>query len=115
MKYQIYSIRDSKGEMFYPPFFQKTPGEAERALSQLVQDPKTIVAQYPEDFDLYQLGEFDDVTGKILSLSTPQHVLKAVLAYPKKSVSREHIETPIPMPPQVKKKAASKKRLVKTN
>lgn len=79
MKQKIYSIRDSKGEVFNTPFFQKTHGEAERSFKQLTLDDKSMVNKYPEDFDLYYLGEYDDHTGSISALETPQHIQKAAL------------------------------------
>lgn len=78
MTQKIFSIRDSKGEIYGQPFFQKTAGEAERSFKSLVQDEKSMVSKYPEDFDLYYLGEYDDLTGKIKSLDTPSHICKAV-------------------------------------
>ncbi len=78
MTLKIFSIRDSKGEMYSPPFFQKTAGEAERNFKTLVNDQKSTVSQYPEDFDLYYLGEFDDSDGKIKNLDSPSHIAKAI-------------------------------------
>lgn len=78
MELKIYSIRDSKGEIFNQPFIKKTHGEAERDFQTLCRDPKSTPAQYPEDFDLYYLGLYDDQSGKIQSLDTPQHITKAV-------------------------------------
>lgn len=79
MLHKMYSVRDSKGEIFHPPFYQKTHGEAERTFNKLVHDDKSMIAQYPDDFDLYYLGEYDDQSGKISSLNTPQHITKAVM------------------------------------
>lgn len=79
MLLKIYSIRDSKAEVFNQPFFQKTHGEAERNFMSLVQDEKSTVWKYPDDFDLYYLGDFDDQTGKLTKLDTPQHIAKAVM------------------------------------
>lgn len=76
---KIYAIRDSKAECFHNPFYQSTHGEAERAFRTAVADEKTTLNQYPEDFDLYYLGEYDDNTGKMMALDTPQHVIKAAL------------------------------------
>lgn len=78
MQLKIFSIRDAKAEMFNPPFFKKTHGEAERDFHQLCKDEKSMPAQYPEDYDLYYVGTYDDQTGKIDCLATPQHVTKAV-------------------------------------
>lgn len=76
---KIYSVRDSKGEVFNTPFFQKTHGEAERSFQHLCKDEKSMVSQYPDDYDLWYLGEYDDSTGTIIPLSTPQHMLKAAI------------------------------------
>jgi len=79
MVLKVFSIRDSKGEVFNTPFFQKTHGEAERSFRQLINDEKSMVFKYPDDFDLYYLGEYDDHTGKLKALDAPQHLHKAVL------------------------------------
>lgn len=79
MQMKVYSIRDSKGEVFNQPFFQKTHGEAERSFVTLVNDEKSMISKYPDDFDLYYLGVYDDQTGLIQSLDTPQHITKAVM------------------------------------
>lgn len=75
---KVFSIRDSKAEVFNTPFFQKTHGEAERNFKQLISDEKSTPHKYPDDFDLYHLGEYDDSTGKMTTLDTPQHMVKAV-------------------------------------
>lgn len=84
MKLQMFSIRDAKGEVFNTPFFQKTFGEAERSFTQLINDGKSLPGQYPDDFDLYYLGDYDDQTGKFAPLDTPQHLVKAVQVLQKK-------------------------------
>lgn len=78
MELKAFSVRDQKGEIFHTPFFKKTHGEAERDFAQLCSDPKSTVAQFPEDFDLYYVGTYDDQKGTFQSLDTPQHMLKAV-------------------------------------
>lgn len=78
MLLKMYSIRDSKGELFNTPFFNKSHGEAERNFRTLVNDGKSTVNKYPEDFDLYYLGDYDDNDGKCIPLDTPQHIIKAV-------------------------------------
>jgi len=78
MVLKIYSIRDSKAEIYHPPFYQQTHGEAERSFSKLDNDSKSMISDHPTDYDLYYLGEYDDQKGKIKSLDTPQHIIKAV-------------------------------------
>lgn len=75
---KMFSIRDAKAEVFNTPFFQSTHGEAERSFRTAVMDEKTQLSKYPEDFDLYYLGEYDNNTGQFTPLDTPQHVLKAI-------------------------------------
>nr|QJB20664.1 MAG: nonstructural protein [Microvirus sp.] len=77
MQLKIYTLRDAKAEVYHSPFFQKTHGEAERTFNKLVHDEKSMISQYPEDYDLYYLGEYDDQTGTIQSV-VPQHIVKAV-------------------------------------
>lgn len=78
MELKIFSIRDSKAENYLQPFFNKTHGEAERNFRELARDDKSIVSKYPEDYDLYFLGTYDDNSGKLSPADTPQHVVKAV-------------------------------------
>jgi hypothetical protein len=78
MTQKIYSIRDSKAEYFTQPFFKKTHGEAERDFTMLAKDEKSQIAQFPEDYDLYYIGDYDDQTGKMTPLDTPHHIIKAV-------------------------------------
>lgn len=78
MLLKAYSIRDSKAEVFNLPFFKHTHGEAERDFHQLVNDSQSMPGKYPDDYDLYFLGVYDDKTGKLDFLDTPQHIQKAV-------------------------------------
>lgn len=78
MELKVFSIRDAKGEIFNSPFFKKTLGEAERDFHQLCQDEKSMVAKYPDDYDLYYIGDYCDESGKMKPLDTPQHMVKAV-------------------------------------
>lgn len=77
MELRIYTVRDSKGEIYNQPFFKKTQAEAERDFLTLSNDPKSILSQYPEDFDLYYLGMYDDQTGVISPLDAPKHIARA--------------------------------------
>ncbi|AZL82880.1 nonstructural protein [Apis mellifera associated microvirus 26] len=78
MLQKLFAIRDSKTEYFGSPFCKATHGEAERDFRTLVNDEKTNLNQYPEDYDLYYLGEYDNNSGKFETLETPQHLMKAI-------------------------------------
>lgn len=75
---KMFSYHDQKGEIFHPPFCKNTHGEAEREFMTLVNEEKTIMNVYPEDWDLYYVGNYDTQTGKIEPLKTPEHVIKAI-------------------------------------
>ena len=72
---KIFSVFDSKVESYMTPFFMRHNGEAIRAFTQMVTDtsnPNNMAAKYPADFTLFELGSFDDSTGKISTLPTPK-------------------------------------------
>lgn len=77
MKYQAYTVWDSKGEVFNVPFFQRSEGEAVRSFVRLVGDPNSMVGNFKEDFDLYHVGEYDDQKGIVECNDSPRHVIKA--------------------------------------
>lgn len=81
---KAFSIRDQKSEVYNSPFFKSTHGEAERDFRSACNDEKTMIAKYPEDFDLYYIGEYDDNKGQFKPIDTPQHILKAIACIAKK-------------------------------
>lgn len=72
MLHKMYSVRDVKSEIFNTPFPAPSHAAAERNFSQLAKDPKTTVAQFPSDFDLYYIGDYDDNQGTMKPLEVPQ-------------------------------------------
>lgn len=67
MKMVIASIRDAKSEVFAQPWFTATAAAAVRSFSDIVNDPtnNSMISKHPEDFQLYELGTFDDQEGKL--------------------------------------------------
>jgi hypothetical protein len=78
MLYKMYTIHDSKAEIFHPPYVKHSHGEAERDFTTAVNDERTNMNKYPEDFNLYYVGSWDDNTGKAELLDSPQHIIKAI-------------------------------------
>lgn len=77
MQQKIFSIRDTKGEFYSPPFYKHQTAEAIRDFTQAANDPQSTISKFPEDFDLFELGTYDNLTGKIDPLDTPHHIVKA--------------------------------------
>ena len=78
MKLFVYSIRDAKTESYSTPFFQVSKGSALRMFSDLVVNPEATISRHPEDFALFELGEWDDNLGKIVSFDQPLHIANAI-------------------------------------
>jgi len=68
---KIYSVYDSKTEAFMQPFFSLTRGQAIRSFTDAVTDSNSILSLHPSDFTLFELGEWHEVSGKIVLPSAP--------------------------------------------
>lgn len=74
---KIFTIRDAKGS-FHEPFYAESHGLAERTFKNWRDQENSQIGKYPEDFDLYYVGNYDKQTGTILALETPDHIIKAI-------------------------------------
>lgn len=61
---RLYSIYDSKAEQFSPPQVYHNDMLALRAFEGLVNDDKTLINSYPEDFSLHYVGNLGDSDGR---------------------------------------------------
>lgn len=68
---KLFSVYDNGVKAYMQPFFVRSKGEAMRSWGDTVNDPKTAFYKHPQDFTLFELGEYDDETGKITNLNTP--------------------------------------------
>ena len=74
MEMRIYTVRDSKAQGYLQPFFMPNVSVAIRALKDCLADSGHQFAKHPEDYDLYCIGFFDDLTG-IIEAEPPVHVV----------------------------------------
>ena len=49
---KVFSVFDSKLQVFNTPFFSRSAADASRSFSDLVRDSRTTVGQHPDDFSL---------------------------------------------------------------
>ncbi len=77
MDLKIFSIYDEKGKIYMAPYFLSHTGQGIRTFSDIVQDKQTSINKHPEDYSLYHIGEFCNVSGKVQSTSEPQFIVKA--------------------------------------
>lgn len=61
---RLYCIYDSKAEQFSPPQVYHNDMLALRAFEGLVNDDKTLINSYPEDFSLHYVGNLGDSNGR---------------------------------------------------
>lgn len=73
---KCFAVYDVKVKAFLTPFFSPTASAACRVMRELVHDPASMVGKYPEDFTLYQVGEFDDMAGELTPETPPKFVIK---------------------------------------
>lgn len=71
MKMKVFTVFDSKIGAYMQPFFMPTFGAAIRAWIDTVNQPDTQFAKHPADFTLFEIGEFDEETGKFSNAVTP--------------------------------------------
>jgi hypothetical protein len=69
MSLGIYVIRDKKAHAYMQPVTTRNDGTAIRMIQSSLQKGDTDLAKYPEDFALYRIGEFDEITGTIDALT----------------------------------------------
>lgn len=65
MKIQYYCIRDIKSNTFNRPFGGLTVEQVKRSIYASIAQGNSEIAQFPEDFELYLIADFDDKTGVI--------------------------------------------------
>lgn len=70
-----FSIRDEKVQSYGMPFCCATQAEAVRMVGDALTTD-TIFARHPNDFTLYNVGSFDEISGQIVPVDSPIYVLK---------------------------------------
>lgn len=86
---KIYTVRDGKAEIYLDAItLHNTHGEAERAFGLSCQNEKSMISLYPEDYDLWYIGDYDPATGLVKPQPTPLHVCKAVEVLQRINASR---------------------------
>ena len=74
----VCSVLDVKANAFATPFFVPNRSMAVRSFGDAVLDTNSMLAKHPEDYNLYQLGTYDDNSGKLESLPAPEFLAMAL-------------------------------------
>lgn len=75
----FFAVYDSAAKVFMDPFMARTTEEALRRFRATVNHPEAgSIAEFPEDYTLFQIGEYDLETGLIRGLETPHSLGLAI-------------------------------------
>lgn len=74
---KIFSVYDCKAGVFNNPFYLPTNGVAIRSFGQIVSDPSTEINKFPDDFILYELGEYENTVPDFRMHPSPIQVIRA--------------------------------------
>lgn len=74
MRVNVYAFLDVKTNFFLPPmFFHNTP-DAMRGVIRMSKNEHHPISEFPEDYQLFRLADYDDTTGHIKSLEKPERI-----------------------------------------
>lgn len=78
MKLLCCAIYDKVAQCYMQPFFVIQPGVAIRGFADGINsaNDKSDIVKHPDDFDLYQLGAFDDSSGRLFVEEIPIFLAK---------------------------------------
>lgn len=74
---KCFSIYDCKADVFNVPFFALSAGVASRMVCDLVSDDRSTIHAHPEDFTLYEIGDFNEKPGLVVSYDKPNFICTA--------------------------------------
>lgn len=77
---KLFSIYDRKAQYYLPLMQHRSQADAIREFTGLVVNSETPLATYPADFDLIELGDFDQVVGTIVPNIHPVPVINGLVA-----------------------------------
>lgn len=72
---KIFSLFDKKSAHFGKPIIAPHHAPLIREFSEAVNDDKSTFSKFPSDFDLYEIGDFDHITGQITPQTNPIHII----------------------------------------
>lgn len=76
--FKIFSVYDSKVGAFMNPLFLRSRGEAIRMFDNTVNSGDSFLSKNPEDFTLFELGDWDELSSKFVIHPTPVSVGLAI-------------------------------------
>lgn len=73
---QLFVIYDKKMGTFQESvFISENVKTAIRSVELTAKNERLLISEYPDDFDLYMIGDYDQDTGRILQGESPQFII----------------------------------------
>lgn len=69
MKIAVFSLFDSKAEVYEQPFYAINAAVACRMMQEALQSDNKY-SKFPADYTLFQISEFDDTLGSLVDLTS---------------------------------------------
>lgn len=64
-KHKIFIFKDDKSASYGMPMVQQTRGMFLRDVQEELNRGQAVFARHPQDFSIFEIGEYDPTTGKI--------------------------------------------------
>lgn len=77
MNVKIYSVYDVKTAIYNVPMFAHNAGHVIRVFTDQCDNPDSPYHAHPEDYQLFEVGGWDDHSGEIKTMAKPHLVITA--------------------------------------
>ncbi len=91
MRLKIFTVYDTKVEAYLQPFYMQSTGAALRAFEDSTNKQEHHFNQHPEDYVLFEIGEFNDATATI-SMYEAKKSLGTAIEYLNIPVNKNQID-----------------------
>lgn len=75
MSKKLFALRDVKVSFFSAPQIHENEISAVRALTMAMQNHEGLLTSFPGDYELYQIGDYNEIQGTVQNLETPKFII----------------------------------------
>lgn len=72
----VVAIRDQAMAAFQNPIAVNAVGLAVRSFGDEVNNPESPMNAHPEDYELFKLADYDEETGRLIPLDSPESLVR---------------------------------------
>lgn len=99
---KLYAVRDVKADSFTALHPCANDAIARRSFMEAALDPRSELAKYPEDYQLYCVGAWEPNSGELTSEKTPKFICTAFEVIQVARDARKKHEPELPVHAEVK-------------